>query len=117
VRFLADESCDFRVVTALRNAGHDVVAVAEVARGALDQAVLVRAQEERRVILAEDKDFGQLTVATQRGTGPGLLLMRCPEPARAELPAAIVSLVARLGDRLIGAIVVWTPRRTRYRAI
>jgi hypothetical protein len=29
VRFVADESCDFAVVRALRSAGHDVVAVAE----------------------------------------------------------------------------------------
>jgi hypothetical protein len=27
MRFLADESCDFRVVRALRAAGHDVTAV------------------------------------------------------------------------------------------
>jgi hypothetical protein len=29
-RFLADESCDFTVVTALRNAGHDITAIAEI---------------------------------------------------------------------------------------
>jgi hypothetical protein len=29
MRFLADESCDFAVVRALRAAGHDVLAVAE----------------------------------------------------------------------------------------
>jgi hypothetical protein len=30
VRFLADESCDFAVVTALRASGHDVSAVVEI---------------------------------------------------------------------------------------
>jgi hypothetical protein len=34
MRFLADESCDFAVVRALRAAGHDVVAVAELSRQA-----------------------------------------------------------------------------------
>jgi predicted nucleic acid-binding OB-fold protein len=34
MHFLADESCDFGVVRALRAAGHDVKAVAEVALGA-----------------------------------------------------------------------------------
>jgi hypothetical protein len=29
MRFLADESCDFAIVRALRAAGHDVVAVTE----------------------------------------------------------------------------------------
>jgi hypothetical protein len=33
MHFLADESCDFAVVRALRAAGHDVKAVAEVALG------------------------------------------------------------------------------------
>jgi hypothetical protein len=34
VRFLADESCDFAVVVALRTAGHDVKAVVEHAPAA-----------------------------------------------------------------------------------
>jgi hypothetical protein len=39
MRFLADESCDFRIVRALRAAGHDVTAVIEFAAGAEDGAV------------------------------------------------------------------------------
>jgi hypothetical protein len=34
MRFLADESCDFRVVQALRAASHDVVTVTEFTQGA-----------------------------------------------------------------------------------
>ena len=40
MRFLADKSCDFAVVRALRAAGHDVVAVKDVAPGATDEAVV-----------------------------------------------------------------------------
>ncbi len=36
MRFLADESCDFAVVRALRAAGHDVVAIAEITPDTLD---------------------------------------------------------------------------------
>ncbi len=43
MRFLADESCDFRVVRALRDAGHDVTAVIEFAPGVVDTAVIDRA--------------------------------------------------------------------------
>jgi len=67
VRFLADESCDFAVVRALRAEGHDVAAVVETARGALDVEVIRRAQEEQRVLLTEDKDFGQLVYAGAKG--------------------------------------------------
>jgi predicted nuclease of predicted toxin-antitoxin system len=60
VRFLADESCDFAVVTALRTAGDDATAIVEINPGAEDEAVLARARSEARVLLTEDKDFGLL---------------------------------------------------------
>ncbi len=44
MNFLADESCAGPVLRALREAGHDVVAIGEVARGATDEQVLERAQ-------------------------------------------------------------------------
>jgi predicted nuclease of predicted toxin-antitoxin system len=58
VRFLADESCDFGVVTALRAAGHDVSAVVEITPSARDPAVLALVLSDARVLLTEDKDFG-----------------------------------------------------------
>ena len=45
MRFLADESCDFAVVRTLRAAGHEVVAVAETARGAKDIDVVALARK------------------------------------------------------------------------
>jgi len=65
--FLAEESCDFAVVRALRAAGYDVLAVAERARGAHDEDVIRLATSERRILLTEDKDFGQLVFAAGKG--------------------------------------------------
>ena len=61
--FLADESCDFAVVRTLRAAGYDVLAVSERAPGARDEDVIRFATSERRILLTEDKDFGQLVFA------------------------------------------------------
>ncbi|HZD88600.1 MAG TPA: DUF5615 family PIN-like protein, partial [Pseudolabrys sp.] len=63
MRFLADESCDFRVVRALREAGHDVLAVTDVATGAEDSSVIDIAAREQRIFVTEDRDFGQLVYA------------------------------------------------------
>ena len=63
MRFLADESCDFSVVRALRKAGFDVTAVAEINPGIDDNVVHALAQSESRVLLTEDKDFGLLAYA------------------------------------------------------
>ncbi len=40
MRFLADESCDFAVVRALRAAGHDVAVIAEISPRATDEFVM-----------------------------------------------------------------------------
>ena len=59
LKFLADESCDFAFVRVLRQNGYDVKAIVEVMPGASDLRVLESGFEERRVLLTEDKDFGE----------------------------------------------------------
>jgi hypothetical protein len=46
IRFLADESCDFSIVTALRANRYDVLAVIDRAPGASDQQVIELALAE-----------------------------------------------------------------------
>ena len=112
MRFLADESCDFAVVRALRAADHDVWAVGEIARGAKDLEVIRLAHEEGRVLLTEDKDFGQLVYAGGEG-GTGVVLIRFPVPAKRQVTPAVLDLVARFGERLPTSFVVLEPGRVR----
>jgi predicted nuclease of predicted toxin-antitoxin system len=112
MRFLADESCDFAAVHALRAAGHDVIAVAEVARGAEDSAVIELSQNESRILLTEDKDFGQLVFAAAHQTA-GIVLLRWPVTARSSLGSTLVELVAKHGDSLPGSFAVVEPGRVR----
>ncbi|MBI1873315.1 MAG: DUF5615 family PIN-like protein, partial [Acidobacteria bacterium] len=110
MRFLADESCDFAVVTALRAAGHDVSAIAEGDAGVEDEPILTLARSESRVLVTEDKDFGLLAFAGGHQTA-GVMLIRFPAGVRSALGQTIVDVVNKLGDRLIGAFVVAQPGR------
>lgn len=112
MRFLADESCDFAAVQALRAAGHDVTVVAEVARGAPDSRVIELARSAQRILLTEDKDFGQLVFAAARETS-GVVLIRWPVAARSTMGRVLVELVASHGDSLRGSFVVVEPGRVR----
>jgi predicted nuclease of predicted toxin-antitoxin system len=112
MRFLADESCDFVVVRALRAEGHDVSSVAEVARGSRDSEVLRLAREDARVLLSEDKDFGRLVYAAGQGS-LGVVLFRFPARAREALRAAALAAVSQLGERLTSSFVVVEPGRIR----
>ena len=66
MRLVADENCDLSIVLELRAAGYDVVSIAEQMAGADDQAVIDFARSERRLLLTEDKDFGQLVFAAAK---------------------------------------------------
>jgi predicted nuclease of predicted toxin-antitoxin system len=112
MNFLADESCAGPVIRALRETGHDVVAIAEVAKGATDEQVLERAVNEKRVLITEDRDFGELVYARGRSSA-GVILVRFHSRARRAKPATVVEAVAKLGLRLRNAFTVVEPGRVR----
>lgn len=112
MRFLADESCDFAVVRALRGAGHDVLAVAEITPSADDEDVLQSAAEQDRILITEDKDFGQLVFANKKAFA-GVLLIRFPSSARSGLPCAVLEFVDRRGSRMREHFAVLKPGRAR----
>jgi predicted nuclease of predicted toxin-antitoxin system len=112
MRFLADESCAWPVIRALREAGHDVVAITEIAKGAKDEEVLERAANEQRVLITEDLDFGRLVFAGE-GRSAGVVLLRFPSRARRAKPATVVEAVTKLGSRLQDAFTVVEPGRVR----
>jgi predicted nuclease of predicted toxin-antitoxin system len=113
MRFLADESCDFAVVRALRVAGHDVVAISETMGGAEDAAVIELAARERRILLTEDSDFGQLVYAAASPMA-GVILLRFPSGARGGLISVLLEAVERHGERLSERFVVLQPGRIRF---
>lgn len=112
MQFLADESCDFSVVRALRAVGHDVLAVAEIASGSDDSIVMDIAFREHRVLLTEDKDFGQLVFAHSQQSS-GVIFIRYPASARKILPNAVVTFISDHAGDLIDSFVVMSPGRVR----
>ncbi len=112
MRFLADESCDFTFVRVLRSAGHDVLAVAESAAGAPDDKVIALAHSQRRILITEDKDFGQLVFAAAASTS-GVIYVRYPMRFRSTLGVDLLRLVEERGEALICAFAVVEPGRIR----
>ena len=114
MRFLADESCDFAVVRALRADGHDVVAVSQTHRGAPDDIVIDLAVREGRVLLTEDRDFGQLVLDSNL-PATGVIYIRFPMIVRESLARVVADYVARAGPSLVDQFVVIQPGRVRVR--
>ena len=100
---------------ALRAQHHDVIDVAEIARGATDRKVIKLAQSDERILLTEDKDFGQLYFAGSEGKA-GVIFIRFPSTARAAaLGQASVNCVKERGEDVLAAFTVIEPGRFRIR--
>ena len=76
MRLLANENMPGSVVELLRQKGHDVLAVNESLRGAKDIDILARAQAETRVLISQDKDFGELAFRSGLPARCGVILFR-----------------------------------------
>jgi predicted nuclease of predicted toxin-antitoxin system len=112
MRFLADENCDFTVVEALRAAGHDVLCISEITPRAEDSEVIKIADDEKRILLTEDKDFGQLVYSHGQKT-LGVIFLRFPTSTRRQISRAVINLVKQQGDKLAGCFITVQPGRIR----
>jgi predicted nuclease of predicted toxin-antitoxin system len=116
VRWLVDECVDYELVERLRAAGHDVSYVLEITPRARDAEVIGRADAENRLLLTEDKDFGELVFHQARRV-PGIVLLRINPSMRSLKWARIQSAIASFGASLLGRYTVIEEARMRSRSL
>ena len=114
--FLADENLHAGLVRWLRSRGHDVSYAAETRAGEPDEIVLRRARAEGRILITDDKDFGELVVRKGLGAS-GVLLLRLRTPLLADRIARLDSLWASIERKMPQNLVVVSDRRVRVRPI
>ncbi len=89
MNFLANENFPRISIRLLRNAGYNIVSVIEDTPGAKDCDILKRAQEENRIILTFDRDYGELIYRHKLFTPAGIVYFRF-NPATPQEPAEIL---------------------------
>ena len=97
MRWLVDECVSARLVAWLRESGYDVVYVLEVAPGADDNEVIARANRDGRILLTDDKDFGELVIR-QKHEVPALVLMRIGSDDYVQAAQRLEAGIMRFGD-------------------
>ncbi len=76
MRFLLDENADARLAPVLTTQGHDVATVIEdYPQRTLDRDLLEIARTEGRIIITNDRDFGELVIR-ERLPHAGIILFR-----------------------------------------
>ena len=113
MRFLADENCHEAVIKAYRDAGHDVLSIKDTRPGTPDMEVLSESVESGRILLTEDKDFGELIFAAGQRTCE-VILFRLPGVSRQAIVQRALDLLESHADRLENGFVVVEPNRIRF---
>jgi predicted nuclease of predicted toxin-antitoxin system len=116
MRWFADECIHSHVVRALRAAGHDVVYAAETFKTVKDADLAGEALREGRILLTEDKDFGELAFQDARAM-PSTILMRFRGGRPQPKIAALLNAVERHGFALQGNFTVVEEGQVRLRPL
>jgi predicted nuclease of predicted toxin-antitoxin system len=116
VHWLIDECVDADLAALLHRAGHDVVYMSDVAPRAADPEVMNRADREGRLLLTEDKDFGDLVFRQARPV-PGIVLLRIDSSRRLRKGPRLLAAVYRFGETLLGRYTVIEDARFRSRPL
>lgn len=81
MRILANENFPGDAIAVLRQKGHDVAWVREDSPGTSDLKILKRAQDEDRILITFDKDFGELAFRHGLPATCGIILFRISIPS------------------------------------
>lgn len=116
MRVLANENIPRSAVDALHARGHDVVWARTDLPGADDETILQVAQRDGRVVVTQDKDFGELAFHYGLPASCGVVLFRLqlpdPETAARRMCAALEER-----DEWTGVFAVIEEGRTRTRPL
>jgi predicted nuclease of predicted toxin-antitoxin system len=116
LRFLVDESTGSGVAEYLQQSGYDALFAGDIMAQANDTNVLSLAVSQKRILITNDKDFGELVFHSGKAH-TGILLLRLGDESPQNRLRVFQSILGTYGERLTGNFVVATEKGIRIRAI
>ena len=116
MNFLIDENIHADIVAWLRSLGQNVLYAAESLSGSSDEELLKTAQREHRVIVTDDKDFGEL-IFHRRMLSSGVIPLRLTDRSIQVRLKRLEAVWATISTRADGSFMVISDRRVRLRPL
>lgn len=116
MRLLADENIPLLAIDLLRRKGRDVMAISECAPSVCDEDVMDLAENEGRILLTFDKDFGELAYSSKPHPSCGIILFRIPLRSANYIAKMIAGVLDSRCD-WPGHFAVVEPERIRLRVL
>lgn len=109
---LADENIDHSLIADIRNAGFEVYSIYERDRGLPDEAIIEFSRNSPRIILTEDKDFGEWVFA-HHISDISVIFLRYAFPETAVISEILIRLLKERSGNLFGHFTTITTQKIR----
>ncbi|MEW5920430.1 MAG: DUF5615 family PIN-like protein [Bacillota bacterium] len=111
--FLADVNVEKMIIETIKEFYYDVKCVSEIKPNMLDEDVIKLANFEKRVLITNDKDFGEL-IYRQNLLSSGVIMFRIKGHNTREKINIFRKLLLSYNDKLCGYLVIITVKRFRF---
>lgn len=112
MRFIVDECTGNAVAAWLLKENHDVFSVYDKARGINDTEVIDRAFKENRIVITNDKDFGE-KIFRERFPHHGIILLRLNDERSANKIDVLKNLLQQYSEQIPNNFIVATEDKVR----
>jgi predicted nuclease of predicted toxin-antitoxin system len=112
IRFLADVNVEKPVVDYLLKEGYDIKWIPDIEIEMSDEGLLQIANREKRILITNDKDFGEL-IFLQKKLMPGIILIRAKGLRSREKVRLMKKLLMGYREKLLNHFVVLTKNKIR----
>lgn len=113
---LADENIEKPIVEFLRDKGFDVFYIIEGKLSISDEEILNIADKENRILITNDKDFGEL-IFYQKKISSGVLLIRSSKEKASHKVSLFETHLEQIKNKLAGNFVVLSESGVRIRKL
>lgn len=113
---VADESVDFGLVNMLRQKNIEIISIAEQNSGIKDEGVIQISNQNKCLLITEDKDFGELTYRLKL-QHYGVLLIRLSDISRKERLAYAAEIIEKHFTELQNSFSVLTKIGLRIKSL
>lgn len=116
LKFMIDANMPRLVMRNLNDLGYDTVDIRDIEKpGIDDDRIFELAQQEGRIILTRDQDFGNI-ILYPLGTHKGIIVLKTRARSSKEINDLIINFLAEVSeDEILGSLIILEESRYRIR--
>lgn len=114
LKFLIDESSGKKLAIFLSQKGYDVKYVGNFMPSSSDKEVLDFAEKENRILITNDKDFGELIFRLSKPSS-GVILLRLKDESVNNKQKYILQVINKFSNKINKSFLVVTEKKVRIK--